>query len=50
MEKFELVSNYTKILATKYLEDNPACGLNPALINKVYEASKYFKSSKFSNE
>ena len=45
-EVIELVSNYTKILATKYLEDNPACGLNPALINKVYEASKYFNIGK----
>ncbi len=45
-EVINLVSNYTKILATKYLEDNPSCGLNMALVNKIVEASKYFNIGK----
>jgi putative two-component system response regulator len=45
-EVIYLVSNYAKILATKYLEEYPSCGLNPSLINKLYEASKYFNIGK----
>ena len=45
-EVIDLVSSYTKILATKYLEENPSCGLNPTLVNKVVEASKYFNIGK----
>ena len=45
-EVIELVSKYTNIIATKYLEDNPNCGLTPALISKIVEASKYFNIGK----
>ena len=45
-EVIDLVSNYTRILANKYLEDNPSCGLNGALVNKIVEASKYFNIGK----
>ena len=40
------VTKITSILATKYLEINPSCGLNPALINKVIEAAKYYNIGK----
>ena len=45
-EVINLVSNYTKIIATKYLEKYPNCGLNTALISKIVEASKYFNIGK----
>lgn len=44
--KLNLVSKLTEILALKYLETNPGCGLTLSLINKLSLASKYYDIGK----
>ena len=44
--KLNLVSKLTEILALKYLETNPSCGLTISLINKLAKACKYYDIGK----
>ena len=45
-DDINVVTKITSVLANKYLEINPGCGLNQALINKVIEAAKYYNIGK----